>query len=279
MLKLILIMLLAGLMNPTALWAGEGDHLYDLKTSNTVDLSDELPRLLEKRVILAGEHHNNQRHHEIQLRIIQALHEGGAKVAIGLEMFRNESQADLDRWVAGDISESKFKKIYYDNWNFDWTAYRMIFDYARKNKLPMIGLNVSREITQQVAKQGFESLNAEQRGKLSNVTCRVDPEYMAYVRSAFGAHAHGGLNFTFFCEAQLVWDKVMAIHTLDYLAVNPESIVVVITGTGHAWKKGIPEQIRQRSNLPVAVIMPQTKGLIEPNTVTIKEADYIFLDM
>jgi uncharacterized iron-regulated protein len=155
----------------------------------------------------------------------------------------------------------------------------MIFDYARDKKIPLIGLNVPREITRQVAQQGFKSLDETQRAKLSNITCRVDKEYMEYIKKAFGAHAHGNLNFTYFCEAQLVWDNVMAINALEYLDKHPDATLVVLTGTGHAQKDAMPRQIRKRSQLTLAVILPQVKGIVEPHTVNEQEADYLMLDL
>ena len=87
------------------------------------------------------------------------------------------------------------------------------------------------------------------------------------------------LNFIYFCEAQLVWDSAMAVYTLDYLKKNPNSIVVILTGTGHAQKGAVPRQIRARSGLPYAVILPEIPGSIDAETITSKDADYIMLDM
>jgi uncharacterized iron-regulated protein len=181
--------------------------------------------------------------------------------------------------VAGEIDEHEFEKIFYDNWGFSWENYRVIFDYARENRVPLIGLNVPREITQQVATHGFQSLNKEQRGKLSNIACRVDKEYMDYIKRAFGGHAHGKLNFNYFCEAQLVWDSVMAVNTLDYLKKHPRATVVVLTGTGHAQKNAMPRQIRERSNVDHVVILPEVKGYIDRNSVDRSDADYLILDL
>ncbi|UCF56152.1 MAG: ChaN family lipoprotein, partial [Deltaproteobacteria bacterium] len=119
----------------------------------------------------------------------------------------------------------------------------------------------------------------EEKEKLPNVTCRVDRDYMGFIKRAHGAHAHGRLNFTYFCEAQLVWDKVMAINALSYLKTSRKYSMVLLAGTGHAWKKGIPEQISQRSKLPSTVILPQVPGRIEPGAVTEKDMDYIVLDL
>lgn len=255
------------------------DHrLYDLQNRKEKLMSEVISELKKNRVILVGEHHTSIDHHFGQLNVIQSLKEAGVQVAIGLEMFRDDSQQALDQWVAGTISEEQFEAIYYDNWNYPWPVYRMIFDYARQEKIPMIGLNVPREITRQVSQGGFNSLSEEQRGKLKDVSCRVDKEYMDYIKRAFGGHAHGQINFTYFCEAQMVWDTAMAVNTLDYLKKEPDSVVVLLAGAGHVRKGAVPRQIRDRSDVPHAVILPKIEGIIDKETVSTKDADYIMLD-
>ncbi len=255
------------------------DHrLYDLEKNKELLLADAIDDLKKNRVILVGEHHTNIDHHFGQLNVIQSLKEAGIPVVIGLEMFRSDSQQALDQWVAGEISETQFEAIYYDNWTYPWPVYRMIFEYARQAKIPMIGLNVPREITRQVSKGGFNSLTEEQRGKLKDVTCRVDKEYMDYIKKAFGGHGHGNINFTYFCEAQMVWDTAMAVHTLAYLEKDPNAVVVLLAGAGHVRKGAIPRQIRDRSDMPHAVILPKIEGIIDTERINIKDADYIMLD-
>ena len=254
-------------------------RMYDLNLGKETSMSKAIELLKQNRIILVGEHHSNIKHHNAPRSVIRTLKEIGMQVAIGLEMFRSDSQEALDRWIDGDIGEEKFQQIYYDNWNYPWSAYRVIFDYARKEKIPLIGLNVSRDITRQVSQHGFESLTAAQKGKLSDVTCRVDKAYMDYIKKAFGAHAHGNLDFNYFCEAQLVWDNVMAINTINYLKKNPNAVVVVLTGMGHAQKGAVPRQIRERSQIPLAVILPEVKESIDPETITSKDADYIMLGL
>jgi uncharacterized iron-regulated protein len=255
------------------------DHrLYVLQNNKEIRLADAISDLKKNRIILVGEHHTNQNHHFAQLNVIQSLNEAGVQVAVGIEMFRNDSQQALDRWIAGNIGEAKFQEIFYDNWTYPWSAYQMIFEYAKQEKIPMIGLNVSRDITRQVSRQGFNSLSEEQKGKLADVSCRVDKEYMDYIKRAFGGHGHGELNFTYFCEAQLVWDSAMAINTLEYLKKNPDTIVILLAGIGHVRKGAVPRQIRLRSEVSYAVILPKIEGIIDRQTVSIKDADYIMLD-
>jgi uncharacterized iron-regulated protein len=253
--------------------------VFDLDRGQKTTMSNLIPMLKTNRIILVGEHHGDKGHHMAQLTVIQALVQAGAKVAIGLEMFREDSQKALNEWIAGEMDAKKFERIYYKNWNFPYSAYGKIFEFARENKIPMIGLNVSREITRQVSRGGFDSLSEEKKGKLSEVTCRVDEAYMNYIRRAYGAHAHGNLNFIYFCEAQLVWDNVMAMNTLAYLNKNPDAVLVMLTGVGHAQKVAVPRQIDTRSTLPYTVILPEVPGKIDAQTVSKKEADYIMLDL
>ena len=270
------------LMSASGSWAGQDNvshRLYDLNQKKELQMYQALADLKKNRIVLVGEHHNNRQHHMAQLAVIRALNEAGLKVAVGLEMFRNESQPALDQWISGEIDAERFEEIYYDNWNFPWQAYRKIFEYARNQQIPMIGLNVPREITRQVSRNGFKSLSPQQKGKISDVSCIVDQEYMNYIRKAFGSHAHGQLNFIYFCEAQLVWDTAMAVYSLDYLKKNPDSIVVILSGAGHARKGAVPRQIRLRSDLPYAVILPEIPGSIDTATISSTDADYIMLDL
>ena len=272
----ILIGLGAGLV--TAGLRVENPQLYDLSGKKSLSLQELSGALKNNKIVLVGEHHNNTRHHVNQLEVIRVLHESGAKVAVGMEMFRSDSQDALDQWVAGDISEKEFEKIYYANWNYNWPLYAPILWYARNNKIPVLGLNVSRKITSQVAHSGFESLSEEQRGKLKDVACRVDKVYMDFIKRAYGAHGHGNMNFEYFCEAQLVWDNIMAINSIDYIEKNPGHIVVIVAGNGHVWKGGIPTQLENRSFPDYAVILPEIPGIVEKDTVSLRDTDYIFLE-
>jgi uncharacterized iron-regulated protein len=127
----------------------DSHRMYDLNREKELPMSHALDDLKKNQIVLVGELHAKRQHHEAQLAVIRALEEAGLRIAIGLEMFRHESQADLDHWISGEIDEQQFEKIYYDNWNFPWSAYRKIFEYARNHQIPLIGLNVPWEITRQ----------------------------------------------------------------------------------------------------------------------------------
>ena len=262
----------AGLLLPGAAKA----HIFDVNHGRYTSYQSMIGDLKRARLVFVGELHDNAAHHRAQLQIIRSLFEAGVPLTIGLEMFRHDSQPALDRWIKKTITEQAFVHIYNDNWSY-WPLYRGIYQYARQKSIPMLGLNIRREITEQVARAGFSSLSPKQRGGLPLVRCDVDQTYQAYIRRVLGDHFHGEVQFRNFCEAQMVWDVVMAKNLIEYLDRHPERTLVVLAGSGHAWKFGVPEQIRRHLDVPMRVVLPEIPGRIGMDTVTPQEADYLLI--
>ncbi len=251
-------------------------HTLRLSDDRVISLADLLEDLGEVRLVFMGELHDRSGHHQAQLQIVRNLHEAGRPVAIGLEMFRSDGQAVLDSWVAGKLSEKEFLPHYEANWSM-WPLYRPIFLYARQENIPLIGLNLPRELIQQVARNGFSSLEPGQMGELEGLTCEIDPAYEAFIRRALGLHGDKEKTFRNFCEAQLLWDKVMARNLVRFLENNPQMTVVVLVGAGHAWKYGVPAQVRELGDFPLRVLLPEMRGRLEQGSATEAEADYLLL--
>ena len=225
-------------------------------------------------IVFVGEGHTKKSHHKAQLEIIKALDGNGKKVAIGVEMFKKEDQEALDKWVSGEIEEAEFSEIYHRNWGLPWTQYRDIFVYAREKQIPLVGLNVSRSVIRQVVREGFSSLTPEQLSGLpSGIECKVDATYEEFIKDALGEHA-GEMSFKNFCEAQMVWDNAMAHNAIEYLDANPARRLVVLAGSGHSWKRGIPAQVTRLSGYSFSVILPESDR-VEVDKIDTKDADYI----
>ena len=260
-----------------ALWPGHGQaRSLDVRTGQIISDGQLTADLKGVRLIFIGEIHDNRWHHQVQLRIIRGLHEAGVPLTIGLEMLRHDSQWALDRWVNGTMSEGDFALVFDNNWGM-WPDYQAIFRYARGTDLPMIGLNIGRKITGQVASAGFSSLSPDQRREVPLVTCDVDQTYQDYMHQVLGKFPHGGMSFHHFCEAQMVWDAVMAKNLIAYLDSHPDRTVVVLAGSGHSWKFGIPTQIHRHLQIPLRVVIPEIPGRLDRTNVTPAEADYLVL--
>ncbi|MEJ2198194.1 MAG: ChaN family lipoprotein [Desulfuromonadales bacterium] len=252
-------------------------HLLDVKDRIEVSPEVMLDDLRKAQVIFVGELHDNPGHHQAQLAIIDALDNDETPLAIGLEMFRRDSQEDLDVWTAGSSSVSEFMQAFNNNWGM-WPVYSGIFMHARNEKVKMVGLNIPRSITGKVARNGYKSLSSEERLLLGNVQCEVDQAYGEYIRQAMGGHGGHGTHFLYFCEAQLLWDTIMARNLVDFLKENPDYRVVVLAGSGHAWKFGIPRQLIEQADISYRVVLPEIIGRIDRRNVNEKLADYLWLD-
>lgn len=227
-------------------------------------------------LIFIGEEHDRMEDHWQQVKVIKELNRTGIRLAIGLEMFTAENQYDLDSWTDGRISEEEFIKRFNANWRVPWTYYRPIFIYAREHSIPMVGLNIPREITRKVAKMGFAALTATERGRIpGEITCRVDAGYMALIRRAFAEHGLSEESFIRFCEAQLLWNRTMAWNTVDYLGRHHGITMVVLAGKGHAMKPAIPGEIRNISEVKFSVLLPEDE-MFSRDRVSEEDTDYLF---
>lgn len=257
-------------------------HIIELAGGEEIAPADLVAELRDTRVIFLGEVHDHEGHHLMQLEIIRALHEQGAPLAVGLEMFRHDYQQALDGWVAGEIAERQFIPIYQRNWS-RWRLYRPIFTYAREQQIPLVGLNISRVITRHVARDGFASLSEEQLADLDlpDFACIVDPAYEEFIRRALGGEEHGEIaNFANFCQAQLLWDRVMAGNLARFLQANPTHRIVVLAGNGHSWQHGIPAQLDSLLAEPIShrVLLPEAAGRLDRTNLTPQDTDYLWLD-
>lgn len=252
-------------------------HILALEQGEEISFNELIDALSKVQLIFLGELHDHDGHHQMQLEIIRALQERGRPLAVGLEMFQRDYQGALDKWVAGEMPENNFVMVYQQNWSM-WPKYRPIFLFARERGVPMVGLNISRDLTRQVAREGFDSLTDEQRRGLEGIACRVDPAYEEFIRRALGGHGHGMPNFIYFCEAQLLWDAAMARNLLRFLKDNPEHQVVVLAGSGHSWKYGIPFQVTELAEVSYRVVLPEVRGRIDRANASAADADYLWLD-
>ena len=259
--------------------AHDGDLIFKVSDLGQLSIDDLIKDLDGVKVVTIGEQHDDMRHHEVQLRIISALHSADRDIAIGFEQFGVRSQDTLDRWVSGSTSVEELFQAYSRDWELNWwSLYFPIFKYAREHEIPMVGLNIPREIVRQVASKGFSSLSAEQRGKIRVLSCNIDQKYQETLQRVLGQKGQGshGELFNRFCEAQVVWDTSMALNAIDYINANPGKTLVILAGNFHAWKRGIPEQIRRASDLSVRTVLPSQDSSFFNYSVLVEDADYVW---
>jgi uncharacterized iron-regulated protein len=245
---------------------GSAEGVIDLRSIRSLD--SVVSELADSRVIYVGEAHDDYAHHLQQLRIIRKLHAIYPDIAIGMEQFQSPYQPFLDDYIAGRLSEKEMlrKTEWYRRWRFDYRLYQPILSFAREQGIPIVALNVPKEIADKVAQQGMESLTPEERALLPSEIDRSDLAYRDRLMEVFKAHPHAGeQQFERFLQVQLLWDEGMAQRVVDHLQQHTGRKMVVLAGSGHlSYGSGIPKRVARRLPAPNTIIIPADAVPTEP---------------
>jgi uncharacterized iron-regulated protein len=221
--------------------------------------SEIIDRIGDKKIVYVGEEHNSFAHHAVQLDVIRGLYKKNKKIAVGMEMFQRPFQQTLDSFTAGELDEADFlkKSEYFKRWGFDYNLYKPILDFARKEKIPVVALNLERNIIEKVSREGLDSLSVEEKKEIPPDMDLSDNSYRERLKMIFDQHKNSeGRNFDFFYQAQLLWDETMSRSVDEFLNKNPDYQMVVLAGRGHLeYGSGIPKRIFRRNGYNYSIIL------------------------
>jgi uncharacterized iron-regulated protein len=253
--------------------APEPTRVLDLKTLSGVEAI--MPKLAQKRVVFVGEIHDRQEQHDNQLEIIRRLYALDPNLAIGMEYFQQPFQRYLDEFLAGTLDEAGMlkKTEYFTRWRVDYRLLRPMLQFARQNHIPLVALNLEREVHHKYVESGMDSLTAEEKARIPAEIDRTDTEYRERLKGVFRSHPDQGIDVDRMVEGQLLWDETMAESAAQYLKAHPQQRMVVLVGAGHvAYRSGIPKRLNRRLPMETAVVLTGTEFGIEPDL-----ADYLLL--
>ncbi len=223
------------------------------------DMDKLLDQVTDKQLVYVSESHDRYDHHLTQLAVLKAMYEKHPDVVLAMEQFFQPYQGALDRYISKEIDEVAFlnESEYFDRWRFDYRLYRPLLRFAYENGIPVIALNIEKEITRKVASGGIESLTDEESAKIPQEIDRDSEQYSKQLKEIFELHPHSDKrNFDFFVEAQLIWDEGMAERAAKHFRANPEGHMVLVAGTGHlAYRTGIPNRLERRTPVSSALLI------------------------
>ena len=237
----------------------------DLRSS--MELEKVISNIAEARVVYVGESHDSYSDHLTQLEIIRLMHAKNPRIAIGMEQFQQPFQGVLDAYISGEIDEKDLIRDseWMERWRFDYRLYRPILSFARKHSIPVIALNIPKEITAKVSKGGIEGLSKEDKEKIPSDIDYSDEGYKERLKQVFENHPHKNeKGFERFMQIQLLWDEGMAEKAAEYLQANPKRQLVVLAGIGHLmYGSGIPQRVTRRISKKSAIILPAGEYSLE----------------
>ncbi len=240
--------------------AGEVTPRKALNLRDGMELESVVSNIYSAHVIYLGETHDSYSDHLTQLEIIRLLHKQNQNIAIGMEQFQQPFQGVLDGYISGKLSEKELIKQseWMERWRFDYRLYRPILSFAREHGIPVVALNIAKEITAKVSKVGIDGLSKEDKEQIPSEIDYSDENYRQRLQQIFDNHPHKNeKGFERFYQVQLLWDEGMAAKAAEYLQNNPKRQLVVLAGIGHLmYGSGIPQRVSRRVLGERAIILP-----------------------
>ncbi|MCZ6786742.1 MAG: ChaN family lipoprotein [Planctomycetota bacterium] len=248
-----------------------------------VEFDDMVEFLAKKDIVYIGESHDQEEHHDIQLRVIEALHRLGRLDGIGMEMFERPQQDALYKYVEGKIGEEEFleQSAFKERWS-DYEHSMPILRFARRNRVPVIALNVSTDVRKKVSEEGMGALPLETRKTLPALYLG-DEEHRSRIRAAYDEMRadHRG-EFDAFYRVMCLWDDVMTDTIVKWFRRQPAAAqMVVLAGASHiGYRNGIPGRVYRRNGKPygsLVCLAPEDGGGPEDEVFSRRYADYVWV--
>ncbi|RUR30895.1 hypothetical protein ELY33_08795 [Vreelandella andesensis] len=248
------------------------------QSQQVVSNSAILAQATQHQVVLLGEQHDDVDHHRWQLHALAGLYALRDDMVVGLEMLPREVQPVLDDWVAGLLSEEELLKQsrWEETWGFDADLYLPIFHFARIQQIPLIALNITPELRQRLASEGFSNVPAEQRHHLP-APLPPSAGYEMRLKEVFDQHAMGKDDPAMlrrFLQAQLSWDVAMAEGLASAAAEG--TLAVGLMGLGHViYHDGVPHQLNGLGIADTFSLLPWSAEACEPPDSGLADAVFV----
>lgn len=234
------------------------DKIFNTNNNKESAFDEMINDLKQKRIVMIGESHTNQLHHDVQFEVIKGLVESGKPVVLALEMFNPGQNDALALWSSGKTDPDTFleQTDFLTTWSHNYRYYKPIFDYCREKQIPIYGTNVERKYASKINMGGLSSLTDEDLQILPYIdTANVEHKFLINVMMD-GMDASMPKQFVNMYAAQCLWDAAMGEGAIEAAKKHPEATIVVLAGSGHVvYNLGIGRIIKDKSDLPFASVV------------------------
>lgn len=234
------------------------DKIFNTNNNKESAFDEMINDLKQKRIVMIGESHTNQLHHDVQFEVIKGLVESGKPVVLALEMFNPGQNDALALWSSGKTDPDTFleQTDFLTTWSHNYRYYKSIFDYCREKQIPIYGTNVERKYASKINLGGLSSLTDEDLQILPYIdTANVEHKFLINVMMD-GMDASMPKQFVNMYAAQCLWDAAMGEGAIEAAKKHPEATIVILAGSGHVvYNLGIGRIIKDKSDLPFASVV------------------------
>jgi uncharacterized iron-regulated protein len=200
--------------------------------------------------ILIGEGHRNPVDHKVQQALLDGLSGNGDGLSLGLEMVGVDRQQELDDYCKGQVSLDGLpaELDWAENWGYDFGLFRDHFAIAKRNGVPVAGLNVPSKVVRKISRDGLDGLSDEERALLPAEIVPPATDQRAFLNAVMAMHknkdAKDEQERERFYLVQSIWDSKMAEQAVR-LRRQYDWPVLVVAGAGHVeYGWGIAKRIR-----------------------------------
>lgn len=252
----------------------------DTRDHRTVGLDEMARRLADCDVVFLGEEHDSDVAHELQLELTRRLLLLRPNASLSFEMIERDAQAELDRYLAGEIGEGEFLART-KSWPNYREHYRPMVELARERGLPVIAANVPRPLASRVSKGGLHAVRGERFVPREVIAPRG--EYSRRFAQAMGKEPEDdddGLARWYL--AQCVKDEAMA-ESIELALCRPPTprLVIHYCGYFHSdFRLGTVERLlRRQPTLAIGVVTTRSgaRDAARVDAELGRAADYVWL--
>jgi uncharacterized iron-regulated protein len=277
-----------------------GDYRVFTGAGAPASIDDIVAEMGRHQVVFIGETHDDPTGHMLEAELLERAYEAygapgsndGAPrpVAVSLEFFQRDVQPILDEYLADLITEKAFRA---DSrpWPRYETDYRSLIEFSKENGLAVVAANAPRRYTSRVTRDGRESLydlspealatlapmpygqpSEQYRNQWIQIISEVmeeegmkcglpipDPEEgeeAVQAPAPVGSHGNMGNQL----HSQVLWDATMAYWISEYLAQEPDALVLHMVGGFHVERgTGTPEHLeayRPGTSRMIVILQP-----------------------
>jgi len=242
-------------------------RVYDTKKKRITDFEAMVAQLAKADLVFLGEQHDDPRTHQLQAAVLEGVaRRRSGPIVLALEMFERDVQPNLDRYLAGNMTEAEFLagSRPWGNYAVD---YRPMVEFARSKGWPVVAGNVPRRLASVVARRGLAAIDSLPAGDRAFVarqlSCPRDGYWERFKQTMGDMGGHGmslspeQLEATVWrtYEAQCVKDETMGEAVAESHLAR-QAMVIHANGAFHSdYRYGTVARAQQRAPKAKSVVV------------------------
>lgn len=274
--------------------------VHNTKLNKAATFQDIITEMKNYDVVFFGEEHNDSVGHFLEAELFKKMFEAyGSKTVLTMEMFETDCQTVLNEYLAGFIRERNFTKEG-RAWS-NYRDYKPMIEFAKKNKLKVIGGNAPARYANMASRLGRNSLlDLSPAAKQFLPPLPYDTATGAYYKKftdLMGDSRMAGVTATdsskkamaamaammpkFIVHSQSLWDATMAYSISKVFKETKDAKVVQVNGRFHSDEGGgIVAQLKKYNpKLRILIVTCVNGGDNYPEKIDFKEneklADFV----